>query len=163
MIIFAKILIITLIYILFMEEKLKMNDKVLYWDGETTMDLSEVVLVDKEHSQVKLSNGILLHRTPDSEGCYHRADYKEALEEREKKRRKKPQDLKLTSISYAWKYGEGNTEKIWKAYLFRKSFSNMYDKLKYKITLSISVTDIINDPESLDFLDKVERKISKLV
>ena len=55
-----------------MEEKLKMNDKVLYWDGETTMDLSEVVLVDKEHSQVKLSNGILLHRTPDSEGCYHR-------------------------------------------------------------------------------------------
>lgn len=127
------------------------------------MDLSEVVLVDKEHSQVKLSNGILLHRTPDSDGCYHRADYKEALEEREKRRRKKPQNIKLTSISSAWKYGEGDTERIWKAYLFRKNFSNLYEKLRYKVTLSIKVTDIVNNPESLDFLEKVERKISKLV
>lgn len=140
-----------------------MNDKVLYWDGETLMDLTEVVLVDKEHSQVKLSNGILLHRAPDSDGCYHRADYKEASEEREKKRRKRPQDLKLTPISSAWKYGEGDTERIWKAYLFRKNFSNICEKLQYKITLSIMVTDIVNNSESLDFLEKVERKISKLV
>ena len=140
-----------------------MNDKVLYWDGGTIMDLTEVVLVDKEHSQVKLSNGILLHRTPDNDGCYHRADYKEAYEEREKKRRKKPQNLKLTPISSAWKYGEGDTEKIWKAYIFRKNFSNICEKLKYKITLYIGVADIVNDPDSLDFLEKVERKISKLV
>lgn len=144
-------------------DKLKMSDKVLYWDGETTMGLAEVVLVDKEHSQVKLSNGILLHRTPSDDGCYHRADYKEALEEQEKKRRKKPQNISITSTSAAWKYGEGETERIWKAYLFRKSFTNTYEKLKYKITLSIKVNDIVNDPESLEFLEKVERKISKLV
>lgn len=143
-------------------DKLKMNDKVLYWDGASSMDLTEVVLVDKEHSQVKLANGILLHRSPGEDGVFHRADYKEALEDQEKRRRKKKAHVPLTSISSAWKYGSGKTEQIWKAYCFKKSFANTYDKLRNKV-LFTELSEIVNNPETLEFMEKVERKISKLV
>lgn len=139
-----------------------MNDTVLYWDGASTMDLAEVVSIDKEHSRAKLSNGIILHRSPDKEGVFHRADYKEALEEQESKRRKKKNPVMLTTISFAWKYGTGNTEKVWKAYCFHKSFENTYKKLEEKVHF-INVENIVWDADTIEFLEKVERKISKLI
>lgn len=139
-----------------------MNDKVLYWDGASSMDLTEVVQVDKENSRAKLSNGIWLHRSPGEDEAFHRADYMEALEEQEKKRKKKKAYIPLTSISSAWKYGTGKTEKIWKAYCFKRSFANTYDKLRDKIIFT-NISEIVNNQETLEFMEKVERKISKLV
>lgn len=142
-------------------KKLKLGDQVLYWDGSTTMELTKVVQVDKSKSQVKLANGIILHRKS-KDGIFCRADYREALEEREKKRRNRSKTLALTSVSQAWKYDSEETSRIWHSYLFKKSFANTYDKLRSKITM-ISCRDIIYDQESLEFLEEVKRKISLIV
>lgn len=144
-----------------MDKKLKMNDQVLYWDGGSFMNLAEVVLVDKEHSQVKLSNGIYLYRTPGEDGYYQRSDYRAALEAQEKKRRKKPNHLAITTISRAWKYGDERTKQIWEAYCFKRGARLRFDEIKDKV-ISISNEDIINNSESLAYIQKVINKISKL-
>lgn len=143
-------------------DKLKLEDQVLYWDGSTIMELTKVVQVYKEKSQVKLGNGVVLHRTLGKDGAFHRADYREAIEEREKKRRNRAKTLSFTSISKAWKYGTGETERIWKAYLFKKGFANTYDKLRNNIAL-MSCQEMISNSENLEFLEKVERKMSRIL
>lgn len=140
--------------------KLKQEDQVLYWDGSTTLELTTVVQVYKEKSQVKLSNGVIIHRLPDEDGTFSRADYKEVKEEKEKRRRKSKLSS-LRSNSKSWKYGSEETARIWHAYLFKKSFANTYDKLRNKVTL-MSCKEIIYNTENLEFLEKVQRKISKI-
>lgn len=144
-------------------EKLNLSDKVLYWDGNTTLELTEVIQVNKENSTVKLSNGVVLYRKPSSEGIYNRADYRESIEQKElnKKRKRKSVSTALP-ISKSWKYGTGDTERIWKAYQFKRSFANVYDKLKQKVTFTSNL-ELIFEPEALEFIEKVERKMNKLV
>lgn len=144
-----------------MTNKLKLDDQVLYWDGSTTLELTKVVQVNKEKSQVKLGNGVIIHRLPDEDGSFGRADYKEVKEEEKKKRRRKSNVNHLIPTSKSWKYGSEETSRIWHAYLFKRSFANTYDKLRNKVVL-MSCNDIINNPESLEFLEKVQRKISKI-
>ena len=144
-------------------EKLNLNNKVLYWDGNTALELTEVIQVDKDNSTVKLNNGILLHRKPNSEGIYRRADYKQNIEENEINRKRKRRSVSTAlPISKSWKYGTGDTERIWKAYLFKRKFTNVYDTLKQRVSFT-SNEDLIFKPEALEFIEKVERKLSKLV
>ena len=144
-------------------EKLNLNDKVLYWDGNTALELTEVIQVDKDNSTVKLNNGILLYRKPNSEGIYRRADYKESIEQNEINRKRKRRSVSTAlPISKSWKYGTGDTERIWKAYLFKRKFTNVYDTLKQRVSFT-SNEDLIFKPEALEFIEKVERKLSKLV
>lgn len=138
-----------------------MNDQVLYWDGGSLMNLAEVVMVDKEHSQVKLSNGIYLYRTHGEDGYYQRSDYMAALEAQEKKRRKKPNHLAITTISRAWKYGDERTKQIWEAYCFKRSLKIKLDELYTKV-YRITNESMINDTEALSYIQKVMTKINKL-
>lgn len=144
-----------------MDKKLKLDDQVLYWDGGTTMDLAKVVLIDKSKSQAKLSNGVILHRTPNEEGIYSRADYKEAMEDYEKRRRKKPGVVSGITISKAWKYGTGNTERLWNAYKFKKRFGSIISKIKYKIDFT-KINDLVNDNEQMEYFEKAEKLLNKL-
>ena len=144
-------------------EKLNLNDQVLYWDGSTILELTEVTQVNKENSTVKLSNGVVLYRKPSEEGTYNRADYRESIEQKElnKKRKRKSVSTALP-ISKSWKYGTGNTERIWKAYQFKRKFAHVYDTLKQKITFTSNL-ELIFEQEALEFIEKVEHKMNKLV
>lgn len=138
--------------------KLKTDDQVLYWDGASFLDLTKVVSVDKQKSQVKLANGIILNRTPDEDGVYHRGDYKQAFEEKQLKKRKKNR----LPVSSAWKYdGTGETERIWNAYLFKRQFSNKYNSLKSKVEFT-TIEDIIKNPETIEFLENVQQNLNKI-
>lgn len=139
------------------KKPLRTGDKVLYWDGGTLLDLIEVVSVDKKKSQVKLSNGIVLHRKPDANEVYHRADYKEAFEARQQKKRKH----KLP-VSSAWRYTSGDTERIWNAYLFKKRINGLIKEVVNKVC-STKLEDIIGNQDTIKYIENVESKMKGLI
>ena len=139
-----------------------MDDKVLYWDG-ITLDLSTVVLVDKKNSQAKLANGVMLHRTPDEDGIYHRSDYKESLEQRESKRRKGKKsvtNLPVTYISSAWLYGTGNTEKIWEARLAKSFILQTLNLLKPSVDVKNKY--LLENEELVQYILEIQKLAKKM-
>lgn len=143
-------------------KKLKNEDKVLYWDG-ATLDLSTVVLVDKKNSQVKLDNGVMLHRSPDEDGIYHRSDYREPLEQREHKRRKGKKsstNLPITYKTSAWLYGTGNTEKIWEIHCNKKAtIDKLYELIRVMDMRSNELID--TSEERLNIMYNLIKKVNK--
>ena len=123
--------------------KLRTEDQVLFWDGSTLLELTTVVQVNKEKSQVKLSNGVTLEREPIKKGYFKRAD----------KSKRDP--------AKAWKYGEGDTKKWWEAYLFKRRSHLELNTLDKKIS-QIGVLDILEDSGQVGFLLNVQRKLGKL-
>lgn len=123
--------------------KLRTEDQVLFWDGNTLLELVTVVQVDKAKSQVKLSNGVLLEREALKKGYFRRADKTNRAPDR------------------AWKYGEGETKRWWEAYLFRRRAHLELSNLDKKLS-QIGVKDIIGESEQVDFLLNVQRKLSKI-
>lgn len=140
-------------------QKLKTNDQVLYWDGDSFMELTSVKEVIKTNSTAILDNGIILNRTPDQDGTYSRADYKATLEAKEKKRRKI--HIPLTTISKAWLYEDERIKDMYKAYLFKKGSSIFLDNLKNRI-FKIKYSDLTKDSGIVKEINNIEKKLKKL-
>lgn len=139
--------------------KLKTDDVVLYYNGLSNLELSKVVSIDKSLSQATLANGIKLHRSPDKDNIYHRADYKEKSENREKARRKTAGSLPVSLISSAWLYDDEKVKKWWEAYKFRRIAASKIEKLLYYITQT-PIRELFESEEYLNEMLNLKEKFN---
>lgn len=124
--------------------RLRTDDQVLFWDGSTLLEFTKVVLVDKEKSQVKLSNGVYLDREALKKGYFKRAD---------KSNRSKAR---------AWKYEEGGPmENLWKAYLFKRKYHTYINGIEVTVD-SINLESLVDDTNLQTKLLKIEKLIKEI-
>ena len=58
-----------------LETRLEVGDEVIYFDGETLMEITKVESVDKESKSAMLANRIRINRQPNSKDhTYHRVE-----------------------------------------------------------------------------------------
>lgn len=65
-----------------LETRLEVGDEVIYFDGNTLMELTTIVAVDKKEKTATLANNVKVDRYPNKEQYYPRVDAKRKSEYR---------------------------------------------------------------------------------
>ena len=126
-------------------EILKTNDQVLFYDGNTILELTTVIQ-ELEDSTVKLSNGVICSNEPvKKSGIYKRKDY-----------------LKGSKFQGWIKKYEGPLEDIYQANLFLKSYKKKIDSLKIDLS-SIQLADIIYGNVSAQEVLNISKSLNKVI
>lgn len=126
-------------------ENLNVNDKVLYFDGSTHLELTSV-REDLENGTVKLANGIICSKeVTKKSGNYKRKDY-----------------LRGSKFKGWIKKYDENLELLYQAYLFKTKWVNTLQSLKDSL-IRIDVNQMIEKEGLVNQLISLSKNLDKLV
>ena len=120
-----------------LETRLEIGNEVIYFDGNTLMELTTVVAVDKKEKTATLANNVKVERYPNKEQYYPRIDAKRKSEYR----------------TWTKEYAQD----IYKAYNAKNRLIRLIPEL-YK---QVQRSDFL-DPVDSQFLIKFNNKIEKV-
>lgn len=127
------------------QTKLKPEYQVLYFDGSSIMEVTNVVSVDKSKDEATLGNGVRCSRKADKHGNFKRIDYKK-------------KSFKGFIRLYPYSIKEENIYELWK---FRQRILRNPQTVLGKIA-KIEVQDLMEREDTVEYLAKVRNLIKEL-